>query len=139
YGDNNDQINPYVLLNHTGFQKYFRNSANLNVRFHQDLKSVTEGLSFNALFNMNANSEITSMRFKSPALYYARTRKRNGELNLEKIRAASHPPFSVGNAVNRKFYMETRANYDRSFGEHYVTGLAHFYIEDFIDSKNVSD
>src|SRR5690606_750449 len=62
YGDNNDQINPYVLLNHTGFQKYFRNSANLNVRFHQDLKSVTEGLSFNALFNMYANSESDSMR-----------------------------------------------------------------------------
>ncbi len=139
YGDNNDQINPYVLLNHTGFRKYFRNSANLNVQFQQDLKSITEGLSFNALFNMYANSEITSMRLKSPALYYARARKRNGDLNLEKIRDASDPTFSVENAVNRKFYMETRANYQRSFGDHYVTGLTHFYIEDFIDSKNISD
>lgn len=139
YGDNNDQINPYVLLNHTGFRKYFRNSANLNLGFQQNLDIVTKGLSFNALFNMYANSEITSMRVKSPALYYARTRMRNGELNLEKIRDATDPVFGVNSAVNRKFYLETRANYQRSFGNHNITGLTHFYIEDFIDSKNVND
>ena len=31
YGSNNDQISPYVLLNHTGYRKYFRNSNNLNL------------------------------------------------------------------------------------------------------------
>src|SRR5690606_11134693 len=59
YGDNNDQINPYVLLNHTGVRKYFRNSSNLNLRFQQALDIVTQGLTFNALFYMNANVDIT--------------------------------------------------------------------------------
>lgn len=139
YGNNNDQINPYVLLNHTGFRKYFRNSNNLNLGFQQDLGIITEGLSFNALFNMNANSEIWSERTKTPSLYYARTRKRNGELNLEKIRDASDPVYSVATDVNRKYYFEARSNYQRTFGDHYVTGLTHFYIEDYISSINKDD
>src|SRR5690606_14307123 len=139
YGNNNDQINPYVLLNHTGFRKYFRNSNNLNLGFQQDQGIITEGLSFNALFNMNANSEIWSERTKTPSLYYARTRKRNGELNLEKIRDASDPVYSVATDVNRKYYFEARSNYQRTFGDHYVTGLTHFYIEDYISSINKDD
>jgi TonB-linked SusC/RagA family outer membrane protein len=140
YGDNNDQISPYVLLNYTGYRKYYKNTNNLNVQLEQNLSMITKGLKFTALFNMNANSEMWSTRSKTPALYYARTRKRDGSLALEKVRDAADPEFSVSTQVNRKFYFEAHANYERTFNDvHRVTGLAHYYMEDYVDSKNKTD
>ncbi|MFA6315756.1 MAG: TonB-dependent receptor, partial [Candidatus Paceibacterota bacterium] len=140
YGSNNDQISPYVLLNYTGYRKYYRNQTNLNLQVEQDLKVITKGLKFTALFSMNGNSDMWSSRTKTPALYYATARKRDGTLALEKKRDASDPQFSVTTEVNRKFYFESRANYERSFNDvHRVTGLVHYYMEDFVDSRNRND
>lgn len=140
YGSNNDQISPYVLLNYTGYRKYYRNTNNLNLQLEQDLGMITKGLKFTALFSMNSNSEMWSNRTKTPALYYARTRKRDGSLALEKKRDAADPSFSVSTLMNRKFYFEAHTNYERTFNQdHRVTGLAHYYMEDFIDSRNTND
>jgi len=100
---------------------------------------ITKGLNFTALFNMNNNSEMTTSRTKTPALYYARTRKRDGTLALEKRRDSSDPVFSVDTYVDRKFYFEAHANYERLFNKvHRVTGLAHYYMEDYISSYDRS-
>lgn len=140
YGSNNDQISPYVLLNYTGYRKYYRNSNNLNVQLEQDLGMITKGLKFTALFSMNANSEMWSSRSKTPALYYATGRNRDGSLAMEKKRDASDPLFGVSTLMNRKFYSEAHLNYERTFsGVHRVTGLAHYYMEDFVDSRNTTD
>ena len=140
YGSNNDQISPYVLLNHTGFRKYFRNSNNLNLQLEQNLDMITKGLMFTALFNMNTNSEMSSSRTKTPALYYATGRKRNGTLAMEKKRDASDPSYGVSSQLNRKFYFEARSNYERTFNDvHRVGGLIHYYLEDFVDSRNTDD
>lgn len=140
YGSNNDQISPYVLLNHTGFNKYFRNSNNLNLQLQQNLDMITEGLTFNMLFNMNSNSEMWSSRTKTPALYYAVGRKRDGSLAMEKKRDAADPRYGVSTHLNRKYYFEARSNYQRVFNDiHRVTGLIHYYMEDFVDSRNSND
>lgn len=140
YGPNNDQINPYVLLNYSGFKKRYRNTTNLNLQFQQDLAMITKGLNFTALFNMNTNSTMTTSREKLPALYYARTRKRDGSLALEKRRDGADTRFSVNSSVDRKFYFESRANYERVFAKkHRVSGLVHYYMEDYINSNNGSD
>lgn len=140
YGSNNDQISPYVLLNHTGFKKYFGNSNNLNLQIEQNLDMITEGLVFTALFNMRANSDMWSSRTKTPALFYATGRKRDGSLNMEKKRDAADPVYSVSSQLNRKYYFEARSNYQRTFNEiHRVSGLIHFYMEDFVDSRNTND
>lgn len=140
YGSNNDQISPYVLLNHTGYRKYFRNSNNLNLQLEQNLDMITQGLTFTALFNMNSNAEMWSSRTKTPALFYATGRKRDGTLALEKKRDAADPAFSVSSLMNRKFYFEARTNYQRTFNDdHRVGGLIHYYMEDFIDARNNTD
>ncbi|MFW6019821.1 MAG: SusC/RagA family TonB-linked outer membrane protein [Bacteroidales bacterium] len=140
YGDNNDQISPYVLLNHTGYRKHFQNSNSLNVSFKQDLKMLTKGLSFKALFNMDSNGNMESQRTKTPALYYSDGRKRDGSLDMEKIRDAADPTYSVSSNVDRKYYFEARTNYNRTFnGVHRVTGLGHYYMEDFVSSTNTTD
>lgn len=140
YGSNNDQISPYVLLNYSGYRKYYRNQTNLNLQIEQDLEMITRGLKFTALFNMTGSSDMWSSRTKTPALYYATERKRDGSLALEKKRDASDPVFSVSTEVDRKFYFESRVNYERAFKEvHRVSGLVHYYMEDFVDSENRTD
>ena len=140
YGPNNDQISPYVLLNYSGFKKYYNNTTKLNLQFQQDLSMITKGLNFTALFNMNTNSELTTTRTKTPALYYALTRKRDGSLALEKKRDSSEPNFYPSTMVDRKYYGEAHLNYERVFNKvHRVTGLVHYYMEDFISSRNATD
>lgn len=140
YGPNNDQISPYVLLNYSGFRKYYNNTTKLNLQFQQDLSMITKGLNFTALFNMNANSSLTTTRTKTPALYYALTRKRDGSLALEKKRDSSEPNFYPSTTVDRKYYAEAHLNYERVFNKvHRVTGLAHYYMEDYVSSTNYTD
>ena len=140
FGANNDQISPYVLLNHTGYRKYYRNSNNLNLQFQQDLSMVTNGLSFTVLFNMYANNMRWTAREKMPELYYANGRKRDGSLDLEKRSDAREPSYATWTEVDRKFYVEGRVNYERQFYQkHRVTGLLHYYIEDFESSRFSTD
>lgn len=139
YGSNNSQISPYVLLNYTGYRKFYKNTNNLTLQFEQDLGMLTQGLKFTALFSINANSEMTSSRAKTPALYYALGRKRDGSLSMEKKRDAADPVFSVDTYVDRKYYLEAHANYERVFDKvHRVTGLFHYYQEDYISSYDRS-
>jgi TonB-linked SusC/RagA family outer membrane protein len=140
YGPNNNEINPYVLLNYTGFTKTFINTSKLNLQFQQDLSMITKGFNFTLLFNMTNNSNINTTRTKSPALYYAVSRKRDGTLAMEKRRDSSDPVFSVATGSDRTFDGEANANYERLFnGKHRVTGLVHFLMEDYISSSNFTD
>ena len=140
YGVNNNQISPYVLLNYSGFKKYYKNTTNLHLQFQQDLDMITKGLNFTALFNLNSNSDMTTSRTKTPALYYARTRNRDGSLALEKIRDSTDPMFSIATDVDRTYYFEAHANYDRLFNKlHRITGLAHYYMQDYVSSTNITD
>lgn len=139
YGRNNDQQSPYVLLNHTGYRKFYRNTNKLNVQFRQDLDMLTKGLSVSALFHMNANNEMTSNRSKTPALYYASGRKRNGELDMKPTVEGADPAYSQWTLVKKTYYFETRANYERLFGDHRVTGLVNFNMEEKTSSEYNTD
>ena len=139
YGPLNNQINPYVLLNYTGFTKTFVNTSKLNLQFQQDLSMITKGFNFSVLFNMTNNSNINTTRTKSPALYYALSRKRDGTLAMEKRRDASDPVFTVLTGSDRTFDGEVNANYERVYGKHRITGLLHFNMEDYISSTNITD
>ncbi len=140
YGSNNDQISPYVLLNYTGFKKYYHDTNNLNLQLQQDLAMITKGLNFTALFNMTTNSEMWTSRTKTPALYYSKVRNRDGSLAMEKKQDAADPTFTVSTNVDRKYYFEAHLNYERLFEKvHRITGLAHYYMEDYVNSINKTD
>jgi TonB-linked SusC/RagA family outer membrane protein len=139
YGANSNQISPYVLLNHTGYKKFYRNSNNLNVRLNQSLSMITEGLDFTLLYSLNSNSSLLQQRLKSPDLYHARGRLRNGALDLIQTVAYSDPVYGRETFTDRKIYFEGRVNYQRTFGDHRVTGLVHYYMDDYITSDATDD
>lgn len=137
YGTNNSQMSPYVLLNHTGYRNYFGNTSNLILSLRQDLSMLTKGLSATVLFNFNSNGKMWASRSKTPELYYATERNRDGSLNLTKVTDAVPQGYSGWEEVDRKYYFEARANYERLFNKtHRVTGLIHFYLQDYVNSKN---
>ena len=137
YGMNNSEMSPYILLNHTGYRNYFGNTSNLILSLRQDLSMLTKGLSATVLFNFNSNGKMWASRSKTPELYYATERNRDGSLNLTKVTDAVPQGYSGWEEVDRKYYFEARANYERLFNKtHRVTGLIHFYLQDYVNSKN---
>lgn len=137
YGTNNSEMSPYILLNHTGYRNYFGNTSNLILSLRQDLSMLTKGLSATVLFNFNSNGKMWASRSKTPELYYATERNRDGSLNLTKVTDAVPQGYSGWEEVDRKYYFEARANYERLFNKtHRVTGLIHFYLQDYVNSKN---
>lgn len=136
YGTNNSEISPYVLLNHTGYRTFYCNTSNLNLSLRQDLSFLTKGLSATALFNFHSNGRAWTAREKMPALYYADGRNRDGSLNLVKRVNTKEQGYWGSEEVDRKYYFEARANYERVFNsDHRVSGLLHYYMEDYVNSK----
>ncbi len=140
YSTNNYEMSPWVLLNQTGYNKTYRNTNNMNLQLRQDLGMVTQGLSASMLFNMVGNTNRQSARIKTPELWIATGRKRDGSLDMRKIRDYGEPAYSNRSDMDRKFYLEGRVMYDRQFADrHRVSGLVHAYIEDSENSRDTND
>lgn len=139
FGSAGNQISPYVLLNHTGYRERNRSSSKLNVGLHQNLDIVTKGLAVHGLFSFNSDSYHNIYRRKMPDLYYATGRNLFGELQTKRTVERQDPSYSRTAAYHRKFYTEFKADYNRTFGDHGVTGLVHYYMEDYKASDAQND
>lgn len=136
YGTDKSTVSPYVLLNMTGYKTRFQNNNKITMQLDQDLKVITPGLSFTGLVNIDTNSSLLQSREKSPAIYYANGRKRDGTLDLEKMTEYKDPAYSSDTYTDRKYYFEFRINYDRVFNKvHRVGGLINGYWSDYISSS----
>lgn len=132
YGANGDQISPYVQLNHTGYKERDRSTSKMNLNLRQELDMITQGLSVSALFSFTGNSFHNIYRLKMPDLYYATDRSfYDGTLNTELTVPKKDASYSRTTGADKKFYFETRADYERKFGDHRMSGLLHYYMETY--------
>lgn len=132
YGANGDQVSPYVQLNHTGYKERDRSTSKMNLNLRQELDMITKGLSVSALFSFTGNSYHNIYRLKMPDLYYATDRSfYDGTLNTELTVPKQDATYSRTTGADKKFYFETRADYERKFGDHRVSGLVHYYMETY--------
>lgn len=135
YGVDKSNVSPYVLLNLTGYNTRYSNNNKITLQFDQDLKFITPGLSFTGLANIDSNSSLYQSRAKTPAIYYANGRKRDGTLDLEKMSDYVQPTYSNNTSTDRRYYFEFRINYDQVFNKvHRVGGLINGYWSDFVSS-----
>lgn len=135
YGTNANQISPYVLLNYTGFKNKHNVNYKVNFGLNQDLSMFTKGLRVNALFSFNSSGNHLVTRRKSPNLYKATTRYKDG--SLATVRTVNEAPLTYSKEATqtRQYYFEARTNYERAFGKHRVSGLVHYYMQDYQDTK----
>lgn len=132
YGANGDQVSPYVQLNHTGYKERDRSTSKMNLNLRQELDMITKGLSVSALFSFTGNSYHNIYRLKMPDLYYAKDRSfYDGSLIKERTVTKQDATYSRTTGADKKFYFETRADYERKFGDHRVSGLVHYYMETY--------
>ncbi|WP_134087945.1 TonB-dependent receptor [Olivibacter sp. XZL3] len=130
--------NGYLMLTQSGYNSRTRNRVNSNIRVTQDFSFITSGLSAYGMFAFDYYNQNAALRRKNPDTYYATGRDEQGNLTFDQTRVGSnYLGFSRGELENnRRFYTEAAVNYNRSFGDHNVTGMILFNQSDYVDSQS---
>lgn len=140
FGNENNQVSPYVLLHHTGYQAYWENKVETNIGLTQDLGFITEGLSFSGRFSYDGYNAQRTNRMKQPALYKAeRIRDMNGNLITTRIFEEKALYQSTTTTGWRRAYGELQLGYDRTFGKHRVGGLLFYYMQSYSEMASVGE
>lgn len=136
----NDLSSPYAQLNYTGLSESqdFRNKLALGLN-HRFASGILEGLTLNALGSFELLNFASESRVKSPDFYRATGRNAEGML-IKSLRIKQRNlNYSRNHNYARKYYLEAKADYNRSFGYHNVGALLYYYMEDYQDSRWKSD
>jgi TonB-linked SusC/RagA family outer membrane protein len=130
--------NPYADVARRGYRSINKNQLYSNLRINQELSFLTKGLSWTAMFAFDTYNEQNTSRGKRESTYFVDQNfpyTDNGELVLnETLSGQNYLGFGNNNGGNRRFYLETSFNYDRSFGKHEVSGLLLFNRSDYVDA-----
>ena len=122
-----DYYNPYADMV-KGYKDYSQNRVLAQFELAQDLKFITEGLRIRAMGNGNRYSYFDVSRSYNP-FYYKPVEDPTGEqhyilmpLNIEE--GTEYLDFHPGTRdITSSFYFESALNYDRTFGDHTVSGM----------------
>lgn len=83
-------VNPYNMLNYTGYSKINRTMANSLISLTQDFSDIiTEGLKANVKFSWDVDSNNTVTRKYNPSAYWADGRDEQGNLIYRQIQTGS--------------------------------------------------
>lgn len=139
-GDSNyEQMSPYVQLNYTGFTETRNLTTNMMVDLDQNLDFITKGLKVRGLFSFTTNSGFYTNRSKLPDLYRADGRNHQGTLVTTRVLEKKDLSISRTTDTDRTYYWQLNADYDRTFGDHAVSALLHFYLQSKTKSKDTDE
>lgn len=130
YGDGTE-VSPAVLLNETGFVSEFQNNMEFKLGIHQNISALLPGCSFSGMLAYDIVNVQRSRRTKMPELFRAIGRDINGKLILKSVVPERKISYESEYFSERRLYVETKVNYDRTFGEHRVGGLLLFNLSEY--------
>lgn len=128
------RINPYNLLNNSGYAKEWRTQIQSNLGLIQKLDFITEGLTYKASISFDANMIYKMTRSKTVSQYYATGRDENGHLIFEEKVSGSNVlgGASSSNSGDKNIYFENSLNYARIFnGVHNVNAMLLYMQKDY--------
>lgn len=131
--------NPYADVALRGYRTLTRNKLNTNLDITQQLNFITEGLSVHGLFAFDTYNDQTLIRSKRESTYFVDPNfpiTEDGELVLNETYESGDEflGYSNSNGGNRRFYTQLSFNYDRSFGDHSVSGLLLANRQDYVNA-----
>lgn len=129
YGQS-DLVSPYAALNYMGYRSEDINRNMMTLKVTQDFAGVLKGLTMSAQVMIDHRSDFNERRYVSPDLYRASGRTSEGLLIKTLRQRQIDMTYSSGNTSWRKYYMEAKADYNRTFGLHNVGALLFYYMED---------
>lgn len=126
-----NRVNPYNLLNNSGYSKEWRTRIQSKVGLVQKLDFITKGLSYKASISFDANMLYTMKRTKTVTQYFATGRDENGNLIFEEkvsgSNALSGP--SGGSSGDKNIYFENSLNYSRMFNDIHNVNAMLLYMQ----------
>lgn len=128
YGPN-DELSPFVLLNHTGMTKNESYKNMVTVAINQNFDFITKGLTGKVQGAFDNRNYFRESRHKQPDLYKTTGRNTNGELIMTRRVNAFDTKYSSTISEWRKYHFEANLNYDRLFdSKHRIGGLLYYYM-----------
>ena len=105
-----------------GFSSTNINKLQMDLMLNQKLDFITKGLSFKVKGSYNSQFTVTKTGSTSRATYYPVIQE-DGSMAYRK--SGENTPLSWSQSLGRgrDWYFEASLNYDRTFGDHSVTGL----------------
>lgn len=126
-----NKVNPYNLLNNSGYVKEWRTRIQSKVGLTQKLDFITKGLSYKAAISFDANMLYKMTRSKTVSQYFATGRDGNGNLIYDEVISGSNAlggP-SASNSGDKNIYFENSLNYTRIFHEKHNVGAMLLYMQ----------
>lgn len=122
----NAYSNPYAETVR-GYKERSRSQMLAQVELLQDLNFLTKGLSVKGLLNISRLSQFSVSRFYNPYWYEMSSYDYNtGHYTLHNTNTNGTDFLDYGEGdkvTNATFYAEAMANYNRTFGDHGISGL----------------
>lgn len=117
--------NPMDQVQNVGYTDSFKPSLQSVFTLNQKLDFITPGLSAYVRFSFDCYSDFNNSRTGQVDLWYTNQRDGNGELVFTKpIREGSEElGYSAYDTGERVMYTEANIAYDRTFGNHNVSGM----------------
>lgn len=131
---NSNKVNPYNLLNESGYAKEWRTKIQSKISLGQKLDFITKGLMYKASLAFDANMLYTMSRSKTVSQYFATGRDENGNLIFEEKVSGNNTlgGASPGSSGNKTVYFENSLNYSRVFDDiHNVNGMLLYMQKDY--------
>lgn len=129
YGSNG-LISPYAILNHMGYLSKDYNRNLMTLKVSQEVGGIFKGLTLSSQAMVENTSNFQERRHVAPNFYRATGRTAQGTLIKTLRSKESDMVYGSDESTWRKYYMEAKADYNRSFGKHNVGALLFYYMED---------
>ena len=127
------RLAPYALLSNFGNRQRNNNVLEGSFKIDQSLDVITKGLSFRTMFGFNSGFESRRDIYEKPELWeYTKF----GQYVLNKSREDISISTGKGPA-QRRISIEGSFNYDRTFGEHALTGMLLYQQSQYYYEANV--
>ncbi len=129
-----ERFSPYTMLNETGYSTETNYRNMMTVALNQDLGMILEGLSAKLQIASDYKTWLVETRFLAPDMYKASGRFSDGTLQLAKTRNKIDVIYGRDLFQWRKYHLEGRLNWDRTFGNHNFGSLLYYHMQDIQDS-----
>lgn len=141
---NGGNFNPMARLV-SGYQDSFASTITANLNFDQKLDFITKGLGFHLMFSFKNWSKSTTFRSLNFNHYELKNYTQNEDGTFSYVQTPKGDPMkpvlsnSGQNAGDRRYYAQAYLDYNRSFGDHTVTGMLLWNINQYSSNMYSTD
>ena len=141
---NGGNFNPMARLV-SGYQDSFASTITANLNFDQKLDFITKGLGFHLMFSFKNWSKSTTFRSLNFNHSELKNYTQNEDGTFSYVQTPKGDPTkpvlsnSGQNAGDRRYYAQAYLDYNRSFGDHTVTGMLLWNINQYSSNMYSTD